>query len=553
MISCVVECGGRITQVRARLSNTFNSEFLVWMQSATGWCLLDDRPSLGGGWSEQYLEELRGWFDCLSNEGNPYPQSRRIGALMIVATLSQTDNGDSVVIAGRIQVDPLQLVERTATMVLEEAEHAVDASMQQLLVDQYADRLSDSYEELSFLRRLSRHVEYCSADRSLASAANAILPQLRELAELEGLCLVGVDKSTGHLLPGEVLGISGSIPKDEMVRTTIASMGSANRRVLVNNYLSDLADKRVRPIEGVRSIVVVPVEKDGDLFGWLVGCNKASDGCSNRADSTSRSNVEIGSIEASLLEAAALMLGSHAANNRLFREKESLVVEVIHTLVGVIEAKDVYTCGHSDRVALIASRLGAELKLSDQECQDIFLSGLLHDIGKIGIADDILLKPGKLSEDEFAQVKLHPERGARLLRGLKPLERLIPGVLHHHEAIDGSGYPLGLKGDSIPTMARILAVADAFDAMTSDRPYRAGMPLSKAEEILRNGAGKQWDANVVEAYFSARTEILDIGKDWQNHLHHLLSFRTESSVERQAFDPVWFGCRPSATVHEDLV
>ncbi len=539
MISSLAKYGGRIANVQSQLSKSFDSAFFVWRPSTTGWRLIEDVAAPSAEWPVRHGSKLNVWFDFLKSENIKSPQCRRFNDQIIVAILVETEYGDSQIVAGKVQFDSLQIVERAAEIVLSEADHAADAAVQQVLVEQYADKLIGSYEELTFLRRLSRHVEYCSADRSLASAAKAILPQLCELAGLEALCLVGATPVGTKARPAEILGHSGEIPSMQFMHDLIMTMEASHRRVVVNNYLSELADKSLKPSKGIRSIVVVPVEKEGNLFGWLVGCNKRLGDNIAAVQQSQTLQDEIGSIEASTLEAAALMLGSHAANNLLFREKEMLVVEVIHTLVGVIEAKDVYTCGHSDRVALIASRLGSELGLSNQECQDIFLSGLLHDIGKIGVADDILLKPDRLTAEEFLQIKQHPERGARLLRGLKPLEKLIPGILHHHEAIDGTGYPNGLKGDSIPLMAKILAVADAFDAMTSTRPYRMGMPLPKAEEILRNGSGTQWDSKVVDAYFTARSEIVEIGLQWQRHLNRLLNWRPECSEIERSTNLTW--------------
>ena len=375
-------------------------------------------------WPTKQLPTLSSWFEHLQSKDVTSPQSKVIDGDVFVAALVETEDGDSQIVAGKVQIDSQRLVERAAAIVIHEAEHAADAGVQQVLVEQYADKLIDSYEELTFLRRLSRHVEYCAADRSLASAAKAILPQLCELIELEGLCLVGAVSDGSNVRPADVLGYSGSVPDKDFVHDLIATMETNHRRVVVNNYLSELADGRLKQSPGIRSIVVVTIEKEGTLFGWLVGYNKRFASIQGGAEPIRTVQDEIGSIEASLLEAAALMLGSHAANNRLFREKEMLVVEVIHTLVGVIEAKDVYTCGHSDRVALIASRLGAELGLSNEECQDIFLSGLLHDIGKIGVADDILLKPDRLTEEEFIHIKQHPERGAASVARIKTTRKV---------------------------------------------------------------------------------------------------------------------------------
>jgi HD-GYP domain-containing protein (c-di-GMP phosphodiesterase class II) len=135
---------------------------------------------------------------------------------------------------------------------------------------------------------------------------------------------------------------------------------------------------------------------------------------------------------------------------------------------------------------------------------------MLHDIGKIGINDDVLHKPGKLSNEEFQHIKTHVEIGSRILRDLNNLKDVMPVVLHHHESWDGGGYPENLEGEQIPIAARIVAVADAYDAMSSDRPYREGMSEEKIERILRNGAGKQWDPEVINAFFRAREDIQKI-------------------------------------------
>jgi HD-GYP domain-containing protein (c-di-GMP phosphodiesterase class II) len=138
------------------------------------------------------------------------------------------------------------------------------------------------------------------------------------------------------------------------------------------------------------------------------------------------------------------------------------------------------------------------------------LSGLLHDIGKIGINDAVLRKPGKLSESEYEHIKQHVEIGHRILVDLKKLDDVLPVVLHHHESWDGQGYPRQLASEGIPQQARIVAVADAYDAMGSDRPYRKGLPDDKIDEIFHEGAGKQWDPVVVAAFFRARDDLREI-------------------------------------------
>lgn len=173
---------------------------------------------------------------------------------------------------------------------------------------------------------------------------------------------------------------------------------------------------------------------------------------------------------------------------------------IIYALAVAVEAKDKYTRGHSERVAEFSTMLGRAIGLSPRELELLEGAALLHDIGKIGVSGSILRKPGALTAIEFQQVKKHPAIGERICSSLKFAREMLPVIRHHHEHYNGLGYPDGLKGEKIPLMARIIAVADAFDAMTSDRPYRPGMTPEQALTIMENGAGTQWDAGLVETF-----------------------------------------------------
>jgi HD-GYP domain-containing protein (c-di-GMP phosphodiesterase class II) len=179
----------------------------------------------------------------------------------------------------------------------------------------------------------------------------------------------------------------------------------------------------------------------------------------------------------------------------------------VRSFVSTLDAKDPYTRGHSERVALIARRLGKEMGLPEDELRTIHLSGLLHDIGKIGVDDRILRKAGALTDEEFEQIKKHPTIGYNILSGLKNLRPVLPGVRNHHENYDGSGYPDGLAGEEIPLLARVLAVADGYDAMGSDRPYRKGLPVERIDAVFHRGNGEQWDPVVLDAYFRCRDDV----------------------------------------------
>jgi putative two-component system response regulator len=175
---------------------------------------------------------------------------------------------------------------------------------------------------------------------------------------------------------------------------------------------------------------------------------------------------------------------------------------ILFALAVAVEAKDPYTEGHLHRLEEYASRISSALALPAHAKQVNEYGALLHDIGKIGIPEAILNKPGKLTPEEFAIIKQHPEIGERICRPLRLGAEISPIVRGHHERWDGGGYPDGLAGEAIPLGARIVAVADAFDAMTTDRPYRKALALEKAWKILREGAGTQWDAAVVDAFAS---------------------------------------------------
>lgn len=178
------------------------------------------------------------------------------------------------------------------------------------------------------------------------------------------------------------------------------------------------------------------------------------------------------------------------------------VIATIQSLVHALEARDTYTKGHSERVNRYSMAIGKELGLKPRELEILHDASLLHDIGKIGVYDRILLKPMHLTEEEFRMMQAHPDYAAEILKALPFLEEHIPLIQHHHERQDGSGYPLGLKGDQIPLGARIIQVADSWDAMTSDRPYRRRMPTAKAVEELKKGRGLQSDAECVDAFVS---------------------------------------------------
>jgi HD-GYP domain-containing protein (c-di-GMP phosphodiesterase class II) len=184
-------------------------------------------------------------------------------------------------------------------------------------------------------------------------------------------------------------------------------------------------------------------------------------------------------------------------------ENNLLFINSVRMLAAAIDAKDPYTRGHSERVARYSIAIGKHLQLPAQEMRNLRISALLHDVGKIGIDDRILRKPGALSDEEFEIMKTHPAKGAAIMSGVAQLIDIIPGMKYHHERWTGGGYPESLKGDQIPMQARIVAVADTFDAMTTNRPYQKAMDIDYVVQKIRELAGTRYDPLVVEAFASA--------------------------------------------------
>ncbi len=221
---------------------------------------------------------------------------------------------------------------------------------------------------------------------------------------------------------------------------------------------------------------------------------------------------EFGTVEADLLRSMTLMLAVHWLNQRHYNQLQAMFESTIGSLVSALDAKDAYTCGHSSRVAELSVELASRLGYNDSDLARIHRGGILHDIGKIGIEDSVLGKPGRLTDEEFEKIRQHPVLGYEILKGIRLLREILPAVRHHHEAWDGSGYPDALAGEAIPRDAQIMAVADAFDAMTSDRPYRKGMPLEKVFSIFCEGQGKQWASDVVDVMLAESAVMYRIVK-----------------------------------------
>jgi len=377
--------------------------------------------------------------------------------------------------------------------------------------DSLVVQVTEDFEELTFLRSISEYLECSDETVDYLQMAKVMMEPLTRGVRAQCLAFVSLDES-GNLRTDLVHGDSVLQPNG-FARLIEALKDSVEGRPFVQNRFSQSVLGSAFP--EIERLLIVKMASSRRTLGYLVAVNRTSLGLDEiEARLSDLSHMEFGTAEAALLGSAGSILAAHAHNVTLLRQKESLLTSVIRAMVSAIEAKDQYTRGHSDRVALYGQVLARELGLLDSYVEKIYLSGLLHDVGKIGVSDATLRKPGKLTDEEFEEIKKHPDEGWAILQDIEQLRDILPGVLYHHERIDGCGYPDGLHGHNIPLDGRLLAVADAWDAMTSDRPYRKGMPDEKAEAILRKGAGTQWDAQIVDAFFRARDEIRRVANEY---------------------------------------
>jgi HD-GYP domain-containing protein (c-di-GMP phosphodiesterase class II) len=263
-----------------------------------------------------------------------------------------------------------------------------------------------------------------------------------------------------------------------------------------DGQILDQAPPMLAP-EGPRPVSVAMVRVSRSLSSWIVAMS-----CTPGRRFTPP--------DLKVMSLARRLLINHRQNVHLYGRLRESLFGLVRCMTATIEAKDRYTCGHSERVARIGQRIGSQMGLPKSELGDIYLAGMLHDIGKIGVRDDILLKPGPLNAEERAHLQQHTVIGDRVISNIRQLGHLRPGVRSHHERFDGKGYPDGLAGESIPLLARVLAVADSCDAMMSNRPYRGSKSHDQIDAIMAAEAGRMWDPTIVRHLMACRHDLYQI-------------------------------------------
>ena len=343
----------------------------------------------------------------------------------------------------------------------------------------------EKYKELAVLYDTSEKIASCLESKEVAGL---IIDEAKKIITLDNISVMLLRDDTGQLETicgtGSTRKSAGTGKEGNGIADCILKSGNAE---IVNNVRNDS-----RFVEGdykISSMMSVPLKiKDKSLGVINVSCE-------NQFIYSAR--------ELKLLMALASQAAVAIENAKLYEKLKETFVTTIYTLAETIEKRDPYTGGHTRRVAKYSQILGQRINISNNDSNRLELAAVLHDIGKIGISDKILLKKGRLTDEEFAEIKKHTVFGEEILNHIDQLKDIIPGVRQHHERYGGGGYPDNLRGENISIIARIIAVADTFDAMMSDRPYRKGLELETTLEELKNIAGRQLDPDLVMAFIDA--------------------------------------------------
>jgi HD-GYP domain-containing protein (c-di-GMP phosphodiesterase class II) len=364
-------------------------------------------------------------------------------------------------------------------------------------------RIEEKAKRLALLSQLSQILNSTLDPKEIRRRAMEAATRLMK-AEVGSLLLVHEEKR--YLYFEVALG-----EREEDIKTISLNFGEGiagwvaqhGKPLIVNSPEKDRrffkgVDKRLE--FKTRNIICVPVKVKEKTIGVLEAINKKGKGRFNKEDL---------SLLTSLADQVAIALD----NSRLYQELEEMFFQTAESLADAIEKRDSHTGGHTQRVTFYSQAIAKYLRLTPLERKWLKITSVLHDIGKIGIGDDILKKPKPLSPEEFHIIKRHSNMGVEIIEHIRQLREIIPGVKYHHEQVDGKGYPDGLRGKDIPILAKIVAVADTYDAMTTDRPYRKAKDKKMAIDEMKRCSGTQLDKKVVDAFIRAyrNGEIQSLG------------------------------------------
>ncbi len=421
-------------------------------------------------------------------EGQPYRWIEGLQSAIFIPLILKEDNLGLLV---GVYTSRKELTERDME-ILEGISYQVSVALEEARLYREAINrameLSHRIETIQVMHEIDRSILSTLEPEEILETA---IRMVTKIVSCDRATIALVDRERGGLTYAAGFGIT-SLSKGAFVPfsdTSAATVVMTKRPEFVANLKEC---EGILPLEknlleeGFLSHIRVPVVVKGEVVGVMsIGAKRPS--------AFTPDNL-------STIEKVAAQIAVALANARLLQDLEELFLGTVKALSDAIDAKSPWTRGHSERVTEYALAIAEEMGMDGRELEDLRIAGLLHDIGKIGTYDVILDKPGKLDEKEYEMVKKHPLRGAEMLQPIRQLRHIIPWIRHHHEWYDGTGYPDGLKGEETPLMARILAVADTFDSMTAERPYRKTPGMEKALEEFRKYSGTQFDPEVVSVF-----------------------------------------------------
>jgi len=390
-------------------------------------------------------------------------------------------------------------------------------------IEMVGTELAQTYEELVLLHRLSTNMKVTEADSNFLQMA---CDSLTEIVSVEGIAIL-LEKAINDERHWVIAAGSGLIDIDEQTATVLHSRLTDD----INSGKEALLDSEVDSSfrydwpNRIKNIIAVPLFGKEKAESHFAGKNKTCNSIMGFMVAINRiGKQDFDSTDVKLFNSVAGGCAVFIENGRLFKDLKELFIGSLKALTSSIDAKDTYTHGHSERVAFIsrwiAERLSEQEPLEEEQIHKVYLAGLLHDIGKIGIEEAVLRKNGKLTEQEFSRIKKHPSIGAGILREIQQMRDIMPGVLCHHERVDGRGYPNGLVGEKIPLTGKIVGLADSFDAMTSKRTYRNALTVEQALAEIERGLGTQFDEKLGRIFLESDVyRLWDIIRDGFGEIH----------------------------------
>jgi putative nucleotidyltransferase with HDIG domain len=442
----------------------------------------------------------------ISIAGFPYVQRRQMGGVLALAAKSGAFRLSEEVVricnlfgidgiwlnqqADELPGYPNDAIERQVRLLLGSVRDQLRLGGLEHELTSISGQLTNTYEELSLIYQISGGM------RISRRPADFFRQACLDSIEVMGVRAMGVALHATDTLGQEpVMFGSLTLAGEKIARLgkeLTAWMGRKKSSLLINDLRFDKQFSWLG--EDAQRLLAVPLQRGEQVLGCLYALDK------NHGD--------FDSADSKLLNSIANESAIYLENAILFEDVHGLMMGLLHSLTSAVDAKDAYTCGHSERVAVLSKLLARQYGLDESQVERIYMAGLLHDVGKIGVPEAVLRKPGRLTVEEFEQMKRHPAIGAKILQDVKQIQDIIPGVLHHHERFDGRGYPDGLSGHNIPMMGRIICLADCFDAMTSTRTYRKAMPLEVTLADIRRCSGTQFDPALTEAFLTIPTDKL---------------------------------------------